>query len=187
MSRPPAAREAVLDAFERLLFDSGERTATLDATAREAGVSKGGLLYHFGSREALVDGLLERLSERVAIDLIDIEHAPAGPLDFFVRSSLDVDTPFDRTFVAVARLAQGGDDNAAAAMRRTRAQWVAIIERLVGDPAAALAIVLMSDGLYYDAALNQGRVDAAEAARRQHEVDALIAWVQRIAAAPTKE
>ena len=49
MSRPPAAREAVLDAFERIIITEGERAATLDATARAAGVSKGGLLYHFGS------------------------------------------------------------------------------------------------------------------------------------------
>ncbi|WP_337479241.1 TetR family transcriptional regulator [Microbacterium yannicii] len=50
MSRPPLAREKVLDAFERILIDEGERAATMDAAARAAGVSKGGLLYHFASR-----------------------------------------------------------------------------------------------------------------------------------------
>ncbi len=33
MARPPLARERVLDAFEEILISSGERTATLDATA----------------------------------------------------------------------------------------------------------------------------------------------------------
>ena len=61
MPPPPAAREKVLDAFQRLLIERGARETTLDAVAQAAGVSKGGLLYHFGSREALIEGLLARL------------------------------------------------------------------------------------------------------------------------------
>ena len=61
MSRPPHAREKVLDAFESLLIAEGERAATMDAIARAAGVSKGGLLYHFASKEALEAALLIRL------------------------------------------------------------------------------------------------------------------------------
>ena len=57
MSRPPHARESVLDAFEAILIDEGERAATMDATARAAGVSKGGLLYHFASKDALESGV----------------------------------------------------------------------------------------------------------------------------------
>jgi hypothetical protein len=54
MARKPVAREAVLDAFESLLIEVGERAATLDAVARLAGVSKGGLLYHFPNKEAMI-------------------------------------------------------------------------------------------------------------------------------------
>ena len=73
MSRPPRARESVLDAFEQLLVDDGERAATMDATARAEGVSKGGLLYHFASKDALEHALLERL-----VTLVD---APPPDLD----------------------------------------------------------------------------------------------------------
>ena len=40
MPRPPLAREKVLDAFEAILIEEGERAATLEATAKAAGVSK---------------------------------------------------------------------------------------------------------------------------------------------------
>lgn len=50
MARKPVARGAVLDAFESLLIEVGERAATLDAVAGRAGVSKGGLLYHFPNK-----------------------------------------------------------------------------------------------------------------------------------------
>ncbi len=73
MSRPPLAREAVLDAFTRILVDEGERAATMDATARGAGVSKGGLLYHFNSKSALEAALVERLERLAQEDVDEIE------------------------------------------------------------------------------------------------------------------
>jgi AcrR family transcriptional regulator len=60
MSRPPAAREKLLDAYAELLRDEGERAATLEAVAAKAGVSKGGLLYHFRTKEALAEALSEQ-------------------------------------------------------------------------------------------------------------------------------
>ncbi|WP_414171132.1 TetR/AcrR family transcriptional regulator [Clavibacter tessellarius] len=51
-----SARDRILDAFEELLVQQGERGTTLESVAAAAGVSKGGLLYHFGGKEALVEG-----------------------------------------------------------------------------------------------------------------------------------
>lgn len=59
--RPPADSR-ILDAAERIVQAKGVAALTLDAAAREAGVSKGGLLYHFASKEALLIGLLTRLA-----------------------------------------------------------------------------------------------------------------------------
>lgn len=69
MARKSVARDAVLDAFEGLLIDIGERAATLDAVATRAGVSEGGLLYHFPNKEALITASLERLDHLAAEDL----------------------------------------------------------------------------------------------------------------------
>ena len=78
MARPPHARERVLDAYEELLSREGERYATLDAVAAKAGVSKGGLLYHFASKQALEEGLLARLDLLVQEDLDAIASAKEG-------------------------------------------------------------------------------------------------------------
>ena len=59
---PPDVRTRILDAVERIVLARGVAGLTLEAAAREAGVSKGGLLYHFASKEALLTGLLERLA-----------------------------------------------------------------------------------------------------------------------------
>ncbi|MFI6387726.1 TetR/AcrR family transcriptional regulator [Nonomuraea sp. NPDC050547] len=54
-------RDELLDAAEGLLCDHGSDALTLAAVADRAGVSKGGLLYHFSTKEALIKAMAERL------------------------------------------------------------------------------------------------------------------------------
>lgn len=55
-----SARERILEAAERVVTDVGPARLTLDLVAQEAGVSKGGLLYHFPSKESLLIALANR-------------------------------------------------------------------------------------------------------------------------------
>ncbi|MGO9803048.1 MAG: TetR/AcrR family transcriptional regulator [Steroidobacteraceae bacterium] len=59
------ARQRLLDAAERVVVESGATHLTLDAVAKSAGISKGGLLYHFPSKGALLEGMLARHFEDV--------------------------------------------------------------------------------------------------------------------------
>jgi AcrR family transcriptional regulator len=54
-------RERLLDSAEALLGEHGTQGLTLAAVAAHAGVSKGGLLYHFASKDALITAMIERL------------------------------------------------------------------------------------------------------------------------------
>lgn len=56
----------LLDAALDLIAERGVAELTYDALAERAGVSKGGLLYHFESKEMLMGALAERLIERYA-------------------------------------------------------------------------------------------------------------------------
>jgi AcrR family transcriptional regulator len=146
---PPAARDKVLDAFERLLVARGERAATLDAVATEAGVSKGGLIYHFRSREAMVDGLLDRMRERAAEDLAIMTKAPEGAVAYFLRTSQCAGTPFDRTLVAATRLRS--HSSARKALADVQREWFEALLADLGDETIAQMVMLMGDGLYYNA------------------------------------
>jgi AcrR family transcriptional regulator len=53
------SRGKILDAAARLLLRDPSKL-TLDAVAAEAGVSKGGLLYHYGSKAELLDAVVDR-------------------------------------------------------------------------------------------------------------------------------
>ncbi|NLI53534.1 MAG: helix-turn-helix transcriptional regulator, partial [Clostridiales bacterium] len=47
-------KNAILDAANRVLLIHGAEYFTLEAVAAEANVSKGGLLYHFASKNKLI-------------------------------------------------------------------------------------------------------------------------------------
>jgi len=77
---PPDARTRILDAAEAIVQARGVPALTLEATARDAGVSKGGLLYHFASKQALLVGLMRRLADFIAREIqATIEAQPEGP------------------------------------------------------------------------------------------------------------
>ena len=61
----PSNRELILDTFEGILLTEGPSSATLDAVAEQAGVSKGGLIYHFPSKAALLAGFGQRVLDRI--------------------------------------------------------------------------------------------------------------------------
>jgi AcrR family transcriptional regulator len=65
MGKRPNSRGLVLDAADALVSEVGANHMSLDAVAARAGISKGGLLYLFPSKVALLQGMLERYVERL--------------------------------------------------------------------------------------------------------------------------
>ncbi len=62
------SRTRILDAAEAIVQARGVHALTLEAAARDAGISKGGLLYHFASKEVLLSTMLGRLAEAIEVD-----------------------------------------------------------------------------------------------------------------------
>jgi len=56
-------RTAILDAAIRVVERSGITAVTLESVAAEAGLTKGGLMYHFPTRDALLGGIQRHLAE----------------------------------------------------------------------------------------------------------------------------
>lgn len=59
MTRPPKARQRVLDAARRIVEERGAGHLTFDELARESGVTRGGITYHFPTKEDLLRALIE--------------------------------------------------------------------------------------------------------------------------------
>lgn len=174
---PGTVRVQLLDAYETLLIDGGERAATVQAVADGAGVSKGGLLYHFASKADLADALIARLGDLGADD-IDALRAADDIVETFLRTSVASGSPLDRAMVAVIRLAQSPTGAAArAALQRLDDDYVAAIAERLGDAELALTIVLLADGVYLRSALG-----ALEPSRAGEEIELLVNVAKRLGA-----
>lgn len=57
-------KESILDAAERTIKQHGLANTTVEMVAAEAGMSKGGLFYHFTSKKEIFQQVLTRYSER---------------------------------------------------------------------------------------------------------------------------
>ena len=141
----PSRREPLLDAAIAVIRRDGARALTLDAVAAAAGVSKGGLLYHFGSKRALVDGLLARWLDDFEADF------GAGPLAAAYVRSCDLSGADPRRtaseFGLLAALIE--EPQVLEAVRARYAGWMERLLAEVRDPADAWLVRLAADGLWY--------------------------------------
>lgn len=79
---PEQTRRILLDAALRTIRARG-MSASLDDVAAEAGVTKGGLIYHYSTRETLLLSLVEDALENfrfIVFELLDPEDTQAGRL-----------------------------------------------------------------------------------------------------------
>lgn len=153
MGHGPTTLQRLIDAYEEILISEGERSATLDAIAVRAGVSKGGLTYHFKSKDELAQALFARLRELVDADLAVMRAEPEHAATYYIRSSLDITSPLERCNMAVTRLAQGSHPEAGELLAECRTQWFTVLTEAVGNEDMVHLVMLLGDGIYFNASL----------------------------------
>jgi AcrR family transcriptional regulator len=72
------SRQQILQAAEDIVARRGPAHLTLETAANEAKVSKGGLFYHFRSKEALLEAMILRSMELLASEQMKVEQSLTG-------------------------------------------------------------------------------------------------------------
>jgi AcrR family transcriptional regulator len=142
----PGTRRRLLDAAARVIRAVGPGALTLEAVAREAGVSKGGLLYHFATKEALVDALVADWLDRFEAEIAD-RAAERGWARAYAEACLASSADERATDVAVLA-ALVGDPARLEPVRRRYAAWQERLAADGGDVAGATIVRLAADGLW---------------------------------------
>jgi AcrR family transcriptional regulator len=139
-----------------LVARSGVAALTIDGLAKAAGVTKGGVQYHFHTKEALLKRLLEYLISEFEAE-IEFEAGPdAGGRDWlatYVAVSLRPmgEGALATEGVAAALIAAlAPDDPCAEPFRQATRRWRERAERGVSDPALAQLIRLAADSVWLD-------------------------------------
>jgi AcrR family transcriptional regulator len=133
--------------------EGGYSTLTLDAVGVATGVSKGGVLYHFPTKEALVAALLEELTtgfdaDQTAAHVAD-PTAPGAWTRAYLTASLAEPADESEQLAAVALLAAVGYDPTL--LEPLQARYRGWVDRLDDDglPGVDAHVVrLAADGLW---------------------------------------
>ncbi len=163
----PSRREQLLDAFCELVLREGDRAATLDAVAQAANVSKGGLLYHFPNRDALVTGLCERLHDLVAADLEELNSSQMSATEWYLRTSVLFDSDLERAHNTLIRLAPAYGELVRKTLRECRERWYEPVFNELQDESLATAVLLLGDGIAHSA-----EVDGEDAGKSRYSSEA---------------
>lgn len=162
----PSKRTAILEATQRIVAREGLAAVTYEAVAAEAGLTKGGVVYHFASREDLIVGLCRELAERWEADLVAVAGAPADQLteverlEAYARGCSQASTYAELVLVLET-----------SEIPEARAEWSAVFDRwgLPDDDAGRwtdqqldrFVLRLAADGLWIYDALAGVPLDAA--------------------------
>lgn len=157
----------MLDAAQAVVLKRGAASLTLDAVAREAGASKGGVMYHFPSKQALLVALAERMvahnQQRHGDILATLPPTPGRELKAYVHNStrqVDVD---DRVSSALLAVLNG----APSLVQTAREYFNARFARLTADLPfeQATLVYLATEGLWLLEMLQLSPLTAAQRAR----------------------
>jgi AcrR family transcriptional regulator len=144
----PSQRPRLLEAVSRLVLEEGLAELTLERAAEAAGVSKGGLLYHFPTKAdlvaALVEDVLDGFEEAVgARSVVDDRPASWGHAYVDVTFDTEVSQP---SFAAALLRAPDLDPALLARCAARMEAWQRRLETDGLDPGTAAAVRYACDG-----------------------------------------
>jgi len=101
-NHPTTTRNDLLDAAGKIILKNGIEALTLEAIAREAGVSKGGLLYHFPSKKKLIQAMIARHIEVIDACLAEeLKNSKGNFIEAYIRASFIPQTDQNRVSSAL--------------------------------------------------------------------------------------
>ncbi|MBW7476812.1 TetR/AcrR family transcriptional regulator [Paenibacillus oenotherae] len=155
-------RSHILTAAASIVKNHGVEKLTLEAVAKEAGVSKGGLLHHFPNKEALIKGMVEELTN----DFIDeVNHkATTNAADSGKWIQAYIETTFDdlnsgNGISSALSAALFTNPDLLVNLQNQYAVWQQNMENDGIDPVSSTIARLAADGLWFTEIFGVGKLD----------------------------
>jgi len=148
----PSTRDAILDAAEAVVGRDGGARLTIDAVVVESGFSKGGVLYHFPNKTALLQAMVQRMIEKIAAEVgaaREAAQAAGTPEHVAVVEAVLAHRKTD-SGISMALLAASAEQPALLDPARNYVcDTVGEMARNAPDPALSAIIFLAIDGLHF--------------------------------------
>lgn len=160
-------RALIFSACNRILQRDGLQRLTLETVATEAGLSKGGLLYHFPTKVALIEALfqhhIDRFNARLDELVILEDHRPGSWLRAYAKASIEQITDPETASLFASLFAAGERyPTVLARMRRSYEAWQQQVEACGIEPTNALLVRLAVDGFWFTEMYQYAPLDIEE-------------------------
>jgi len=147
-------RLKIFKACSDILTREGLINLTLQSVADEAGISKGGLLYHFETKQALIEALFEyhnNIFETRLEELVEAEgEKPGAFLRAYAKASAEqMADPENASFFASLFAAEEQYSGAHDLMREKYVNWQKQIDACGIDQDWAMLLRFATDGLWF--------------------------------------
>jgi len=172
------ARTQLLETAIAVLHRVGARAFTMDAVAREAGVSKGGLIHHFPNREALIEGMFElvhaRFEDRFEKALQEEPEGSGRRTRAYIRSNFQVVEEGHRPYVlSLVELMAVEPDLLVKSFKDKDCDFHQMIEDDGLDPAYATVLTSSSDAFWLGHVLGFVPMDSERTLQMQEQLIAM--------------
>ncbi|KGP71400.1 TetR/AcrR family transcriptional regulator [Pontibacillus yanchengensis] len=156
-------RHKILEAAALIVHNQGTDALTLDAVAKQAEVSKGGLLYHFSSKESLVKGLVEHMDTIYRENVEGYANADQEQTGKWTRALVNTmyKAGIENKEISAGMLAaQGINPQLLKPLQETYSNWQEQIQQDEGiDEVQATILRLAVDGLWLSEIFGLGTLD----------------------------
>ena len=142
-------KQKLLKAATQVVREKGASSLTLDAVAKQAGVSKGGLLYHYPNKTALLAAMITYLNDSFERAIAEqIVNGMTSWLAAYVAMSFDPQQ--SQTAESAGMLAAVANDmNLLEPLRQRYKILQQQLEASSSDPDFATIVRLAADGLWF--------------------------------------
>ena len=144
-------KQSILESAAAIINEEGADYLTLDAVAKKAGVSKGGLLYHFKSKDSLIEELVNYANnlykENVSKYISDNKDEKGQWLNAFIEATREHRTE-NAPITSGMLAAQGTNRSLLLPLRASYQEWQQQIAHDGLDEVDATIIRLAVDGLW---------------------------------------
>lgn len=155
-------RGEILAAACLIAKTQGVDKLTLEAVAKKAGVSKGGLLHHFPNKEALIKSMVEDQTDRFVSDFRSRAAKNAGTEGAWSRAyveSTSADIQNGNGLGTALITALFTNPELLTRYQEEYSAWQKHIENDGIDPAVATLVRLAADGLWFSEMFGLGTLD----------------------------
>lgn len=149
-ARRSTTKQKILEAAAEISRESGPGNLSLEAVAAKAGVSKGGLLYHYPSKTALLKAVVEGFVASFDEELARRKEMKAGSNDALLDAYLDLfveDHDCRRPPPSGLLAALSQDPEFLDPVRRHNRALLDRMRRSASDPAMTLIVYLAIQGM----------------------------------------